>query len=100
ARRGGPMLARIFWRLVGTPAVDATTAKQIRAKQASPLFVATGRIGAVAATTKRARHLRARVVAAFHTANAPGAHLYRAWWPNFIILEWLYQRVAPLLRQP
>ena len=100
ARRGGTMLARVFWRLVSTPAVDAATAKQIRTKQATPLFVATGRIGAVADTTTRARHLRARVVAALHTANAPDAHLYRSSWPSWLVQEWLYERAAPLLRQP
>jgi Type IV secretion-system coupling protein DNA-binding domain len=35
-----------------------------------------------------------------HTANAPGAHLYRAWWPSWIVRQWITQRSAPLLRQP
>jgi hypothetical protein len=78
ARRGGPLLAQIFWRLASAPAVDAATAKQIRAKQASALYVATGRIGAVAATRKRAEHLCSRALAPLHAANAPGAHLHRA----------------------
>jgi hypothetical protein len=100
ARRSGPLLARALSQLVGTPTVDAATAQQIRAKQASALFVATGRIGATASKTSRARHLRARVVAALHTANAPGAHLYRALWPSWLVREWLHARTAPLLRQP
>jgi nucleoside-diphosphate-sugar epimerase len=99
ARRSGPLLARALSRLAGTPTVDAATAQQIRSKQASALFVATGRIGATALTTTRARPLRARVIAALHTANAPGAHLYRALWPSWIVRKWLYARTAPLLRQ-
>ncbi|HEX2805041.1 MAG TPA: hypothetical protein VHN80_02575, partial [Kineosporiaceae bacterium] len=70
------------------------------AKQATPLFVASGRVGTVAATTGRARALQARVIAALHTANAPGAHLYQAWWPSVVVRRWLTERSAPLLRQP
>src|SRR5262249_43833267 len=56
--------------------------------------------GAVADTPGRARALCGRVLAAFHTANAPGAHLYRSWWPSWLVGEWLRDRRAPLLRQP
>jgi len=83
-----------------TPPVDAATAQQIRAKQASPLFVACGRIGAVASSPQRARALVGRVTAAVHTANAPGAHLYRSVWPSGLVQRWLYERSAPLVRQP
>ena len=41
-----------------------------------------------------------RVAASLHTANAPGAHLYRAMWPGRLVRRWLYQRSAPLVRQP
>jgi Type IV secretion-system coupling protein DNA-binding domain len=99
-RRGDPLIARVLKRLLSTPPVDAQTAKQIRAKQGSPLFVASGRIGAVAHTRSRARALVSRVVAALHTANAPGAHLYRAWWPSGLVLGWLAGRNASLVRQP
>jgi len=98
--KGGPTLARVLRRLFTTPPVDAATAQQIRAKQAAPLFVASGRVGTVAGTTARARALRARVIAALHTANAPGAHLYQAWWPSVVVRRWLTERCAPLLRQP
>ena len=98
--KGSPTLARVLRRLFTTPPVDAATAQAIRAKQATPLFVASGRVGTVASTTARARALRARVIAALHTANAPGAHLYRAWWPSLVVRRWLTERCAPLLRQP
>ena len=99
-QHGGPLLARVLWRLASTPLVDSATAKAIKNKQASPLFIAAGRIGAVATTAKRARHLCERVVAALHTANAPGAHLYRAWWPSVVVGRWVMERSAPLVRQP
>jgi hypothetical protein len=98
--RGGPLLTRVLRRLVSSPPVDATTAKAIRLKQTSPLFVASARLGAVAASTKRARALTARTVAALHTANAPSAHLYQAWWPSRLVRRWIFERSAPLVRQP
>jgi hypothetical protein len=100
AGRSDPALARILNRMLTTPPVDAQTAKQIRAKQASPLFVASGRIGAVARSSRRARALVARVMAAVHTANAPSAHLYRALWPSRLVRRWVHKRSAPLVRQP
>jgi hypothetical protein len=100
ARRGRPTLASTLWRLVSTPPVDATTAQQVRVKQASPLFAATGRIGAVASSARRAGALRSRVLATLHTANAPGAHLYRSWWPSRLVRRWIDERIAPLVRQP
>jgi len=98
--RGDPALMRILKRLVTSPPVDAHTAKAIRSKQSSPLFVASGRVGAVANSRGRARALVSRTLAATHTANAPGAHLYRAAWPSGLVQRWLYERSAPLLRQP
>jgi len=98
--RGDPALMRILKHLVSTPPVDAHTAKAIRSKQSSPLFVASGRVGAVANSRGRARALVSRTLAATHTANAPGAHLYRAAWPSGLVQRWLYERSAPLLRQP
>jgi hypothetical protein len=100
ARRGRPTLASMLWRLVNTPPMDATTAQAIRAKQASPLFAASGRIGTVAGNARRAGALRSRVLAALHTANAPGAHLYRAWWPSRLVGRWIDERSSPLVRQP
>jgi len=98
--KGRPTLARVLRRLFTTPPVDAATAQQIRAKQAAPLFVASGRVGTVAGTAARARAPRARVIAALHTANAPGAHLYQAWWPSLVVRQWLTERRPSLLRQP
>jgi hypothetical protein len=99
-QHSGPLLARVMRRLVSTPPIDAATAKAIKSKQSSPLFIAAGRVGAAAGTTRRARRLCQRVVAALHTANAPSAHLYRAWWPSFLVRRWIFQRSAPLIRQP
>jgi hypothetical protein len=92
--------AQVLKRLVGTPPVDAATAQQIRTKQAAALFVATGRVGVAAASGRRARALRGRVLAALHTANAPGAHLHRAVWPSLVVRDWLLARTPPLVRQP
>jgi hypothetical protein len=98
--QSGPFLSRLLRDLTRTPTVDSATAKAIKAKQASPLFLAAGRIGAMARTRGRARSLISRVVAALHTANAPSAHLYRSLWPGSIVRRWLYRRTAPLVRQP
>jgi hypothetical protein len=96
----GPLLARVLWRLISTPPVDSATAKAIKSKQSSPLFIAAGRVGAVASSKRRARALVSRVAASLHTANAPGAHLYRAMWPGRLVQRWLFERSAPLVRQP
>ncbi|GIH06642.1 conjugal transfer protein TraG [Rhizocola hellebori] len=56
--------------------VDAETLKALRIKQQAPLFAATCRIG-VRAGHLRSRSLLSRVIASFHAANAPGAHLRR-----------------------
>jgi hypothetical protein len=92
--------ARILTGLVGTPPMDAATAQQVKAKQTAALFVATGRVGAVATSASRARGLLGRVLAALHTANAPGAHLYRAWWPGLVVRRWLMTQTPSLVRQP
>ena len=97
--RGEPTLMRILKRLATTPPVDAHTAKAIRSKQSSPLFVTSGRVGAVA-SSRGGRGHSCLDVAATHTANAPGAHLYRAWWPSGLVRRWLHDRTAPLVRQP
>ena len=97
---GGPFAVRLLRRLVTTPPVDSATAKVIKAKQASPLFIAAGRVGATAGSTHRARHLCERVMAALHAINAPSAHLYHAWWPSVIVRHWLADRSVPLVRQP
>jgi hypothetical protein len=99
-RHSGPFLAQVLRRLLTTPPVDAATAKAIKAKQSSPLFIATGRIGAAAGAARRARALVARVAAALHTANAPSAHLYRSWWPSGLVRRWMVAHAAPLVRQP
>jgi hypothetical protein len=54
--------------------VDPEVVKAARVKQQAPLFAGVLRVG-VMADQLRARSLLLRVLAAFHTANAPGAHL-------------------------
>jgi DNA helicase HerA-like ATPase len=48
----------------------------------------------------RARALRARVLAALHTANVPGGHLRRSWWPSRLVAEALDDRRPPLVLYP
>jgi hypothetical protein len=56
---------------------DAASRRALRDKRSTPLFQATARLGITAAEPRRARQLLQRSTAAFHTANAPGVHLYR-----------------------
>jgi hypothetical protein len=81
-RTSGPLLAQLLTRLISTPPMDAARLAEWRRKHAAPVFMATGRIGITAATNGQARSLSARVLGALHTANTPGAHLYRALVPG------------------
>jgi hypothetical protein len=80
-----------------TPDKDAV--KAARAKQASPLFSAVLRVG-VAAPPMRARSLLLQALAAFHTANAPGAHLHRLSRSTYQVGGALAKRRLPLLTWP
>lgn len=79
---------------------DAGARRDLRAKRATPLFLAAGRLGAVASDRARAKLLFGRLTAALHTLNAPGAHLYRRRVPS----RWAARALAgprlPLLRRP
>ena len=57
-------------------APDPEVVKAARVKQQAPLFAVSGHVGVTASNT-RDRSLLLRVLAAFHTANAPGVHLFR-----------------------
>jgi hypothetical protein len=77
---------------------DAATERGLRDKQSAPLFQATARLGVVAADRRRARQLLQRSTAAFHTANAPGVHLYRRRVPSRLVARAMVRRVLPLVR--
>ena len=80
------------------PKLDAATQRGLRDKQAAPLFQSTARLGVVAADQSRARQLLQRSTAAFHTANAPGVHLYRRRVPSCQVARAMARRVLPLVR--
>lgn len=88
--------------LTGTSSAepDANALKAARDKQASPLFVATGRVGVAADNRGWAYVVLGRVLAALHVANAPGAHLYRRWLPSVVVRERLMERRLPLVHTP
>ena len=67
-------------------------------KQAAPLFQSTARLGVVAADQLCACQLLQRSTAAFHTANAPGVHLYRRRVPSCQVARAMARRVLPLVR--
>ncbi len=79
--------------------VDAEVVKAARVKQESPLFAGTLRVGVVARAS-RERSLLLRVLAAFHTANAPGAHLHRLARSSGRVGHMLTGRRLPLLTWP
>lgn len=68
--------ARVLTEGLSVHLRDAEAVRAARAKQATPLFRTSIRVGVVA-QPKRARALLGRLTAAFHGANAPGAHLHR-----------------------
>lgn len=57
------------------PHTEALKAR--RAKQAEPLFLAVGRVGAVTGERPRAKYLLRRVLGAYHLLNDPGVELRR-----------------------
>jgi hypothetical protein len=78
---------------------DAEVVRAARAKQQTPLFVATGRIG-VTANEGRAQSLLLRTLAAFHVANAPGIHLFRRHLPSGLVARRLTEHRLPLVAMP
>lgn len=79
---------------------DAEAVQAARLKQRTPLFLACGRVGVTATNAGRARSLLARVLAAFHVANAPGVRLYRRNVPSGTASRRLVERRLPLLAIP
>jgi Helicase HerA, central domain len=78
---------------------DAATVRALREKQAAPLFQAAVRLG-VGAEPARRRQLLRRTTAAFHTANAPGAHIYRRSTASWFVADAMARRSLPLVRFP
>jgi hypothetical protein len=76
--------------------VDPEVVKAARVKHQTSLFVGALRVGVVARPS-RERSLMLRVLAAFHTANAPGAHLHRLGRANGHVGAALARRQLPLL---
>ncbi len=73
--------------------------RELREKQAEPIFLASGRFG-VWAETERASQLLARLTSAFHRLDAPGAHLRLRVVPSAWVASRLARRIPPLLVWP
>jgi len=95
-RRRSPWLAV----LDTNPALDPQAVRDVRAKQAEPLFVAAGRLGVVASSRPRSDHLLRRLEGAFHLINAPGVHLHVRALPSRHVAARVERRSPPLLSWP
>ncbi|GAA1795221.1 type IV secretory system conjugative DNA transfer family protein [Luedemannella flava] len=99
-RQAGSSFVEQIWDGLWGYSRSPELTKELQRKQARPLFVATGRIGAVAASPGRARALVGRVVSAYHAANAPNAGLRRRAVPSRHVARWLTDRRRPLVMYP
>lgn len=100
--RPRPALAGFWEALSGQShprTVDPETVKAARVKHQTAVFAAALRVGIVA-RPQRERSLLLRVLAAFHTANAPGAHLRRLATSNGHVGRMLTGRRLPFLTWP
>lgn len=86
----------------GVPArvPNAEEIKARRDKQSHPLFAAAIRIGIATEDKSRQRQLMQRVLAGFHLANVPGAHLLRKAGSSRTIAARIARRSLPLLHYP
>lgn len=87
---------RLAW---STPASPEQVKAQ-RLKHRSALFLVTPRLGVQAASAAQAKSLLGRVMAPFHAANAPGAHLYRLALPSWLVGRSLIGRSLPVVVPP
>jgi hypothetical protein len=85
-----------LWDAFTGTSYDAESVKTIRAKQSSPLFICSGRVGAAAKSQGRAVLLLERTLAAFNSASGPGVHLYRDGRPNRWVADDLWERRLPV----
>lgn len=79
---------------------QAEAATALRAKQAHPLLLATGRLAVQAPTPARARRLLRHVEVAWHESRAPGVHLRRRLLPQRALAHRIAARVVPLAVWP
>jgi hypothetical protein len=89
-----------MWDVLTARDYNPESVKAARAKQASPLFICSGRVGAVAGSSGQAGLLVSRVLAAFHPASAPGVHLYRRRLSGRQVVRALRERRLPLITYP
>jgi hypothetical protein len=76
--------------------IDGEAVSALKAKQALPLLLATGRIGAGGANAQGEVARIRRVEAAWHVARAPGVHLRRRWVPKTTTAKAMAARRAPV----
>ncbi|MDP9340537.1 MAG: type IV secretory system conjugative DNA transfer family protein [Actinomycetota bacterium] len=75
--------------------IDPEARRAAKAKHASPLYQAAGRLGVVAESPARAAELLHRLTAALHAANQPGVNLYRRRIPSSWAARRLRARTLP-----
>jgi len=76
--------------------IDGDEVSALKAKEASPLLLAAGRIGARGPTaTSEIARIR-RTEAAWHVARAPGVHLRRRWMPKTWTAKAMAARRSPV----
>ncbi|MHB8681291.1 MAG: type IV secretory system conjugative DNA transfer family protein [Acidimicrobiales bacterium] len=85
---------------LGVALRDSESVRAARAKQASPVFLAVGRLGVTAADASRRRALMRRLLGAFHSLNAPGVHLRRRALPSWIVAARVERSSLPAFEYP
>lgn len=86
----------VIWSRAPSP--DAVSA--LRAKEAHPLLLGSGRIGVTAGTGWRELRLLRQVEAAWHESRAPGVHFQRRTIPSSWVAQSIVQRRVPLTVWP
>jgi len=99
-RPANKTFAEQLWDALGGRDHHPESVKALRVKQASPLFVCSGRVGSVAGTPARAEQLVSRALAAYHPVGAPGVHLYRRKLPGGVAARAIYERRLPVVTYP
>ncbi len=89
-----------LWDALSGHDYNPESVKATRAKQSSPLFVCSGRVGSVARTARRAELLLGRALAAFHPAGGPGVRLYRRRLRGSLVVRALRERRLPVVTYP
>src|SRR5262249_51265717 len=97
---GRPLLAQLLADMIGGRQLEGKDLALAQAKQSSALFAAVGRVGVGAGRRDGGRRLVGQVLAAHHTVNAPGAHLYRRRLPAALMCSAIATRRRPTLHFP